>query len=326
MRKYWKNKKVLVSGGAGFIGSHVVDALVQKGAKVIVQVSPNTSDLRINQNLQNYIKKIKIVKANLEDEKSCMRICARKDVVLNFAGLDGGSTFKREHTAEIFRTNSKIVVNMLEAARISGVKRFLQVSSAEVYPDTIKQPIKESYGFMKGLQEKIDGYAWSKRFSEIASKMYNVQYGMEISVARPSNIYGPRDHLDKGRVIPTFIKQAMKNEPISVWDGGKQKKSFLYVTDFANAVLGLVEQYKKFDPVNVAGERYITIRKLAEIIISLTNSESIIKDINAPDIVFKDRILDTQKIKKMTGFKEQEILEDGLKRTIQYLVSESKGK
>lgn len=316
MKPYWKNKNVLVTGASGFIGSHVVDRLVSLGAKVTAQVSKSTRPEKIKKNLSESLKKIKIVRADLEDEKSCVKITAHQDVVLNFAALDGGSSFKREHTAEIFKTNSKIVINMLEAARISGVKKFLQVSSTEVYPDNVRQPIKESYGFMKGLKENIDGYVWSKRFSEIAAKVYNEQYGMEISVVRPSSIYGPRDHLDKGRVIPTFIQQALQNKPISVWNGGKQKKSFLYVTDFAVAVLGLVEHYKKFDPMNIAGERYVTIKELSEIIIKVTKSKSKIKNIMASDVVFKDKVLDIKKAQKIIKFEEKISLEAGLGETI----------
>lgn len=322
MKSYWKEKNVLVTGAAGFIGSHVVDLLVVYGAKVTAQVSISAQPEKIKKNLSVSLKKIKIVKADLENPGSCIKIAARQDIILNFAGLDGGSSFKREHTAEIFKINSRIIVNMLEAGRIAGVKRFLLVSSTEVYPDSVRQPIKESYGFMRGLNENIDGYVWSKRFSEIAAKMYKKQYGMEITIVRPSNIYGPRDHLNKGRVIPTFIQQALQNKPISVWNGGKQKKSFLYVTDFAVAALNLVEHYRKFNPVNIAGDRYVTIKELGKIIINVTKSKSKIKNILAKDIFFKDKILDTTRVKKESGFNEKMSFEDGLAVTVRYILNQ----
>lgn len=324
MKSYWKNKKVVVTGAAGFIGSHAVDQLVVMGARVTAQVSLTTTDGKIKKNLSDSLKRIKIVKADLEDEKSCLKIAKEKDVILNFAALDGGSAFKKEHTAEIFKINSKIVVNMLEAARVARVKRFLLVSSTEVYPDTLRQPIKEHYGFMKGLSEKIDGYVWSKRFSEIAAKMYNSQYGMEIAIVRPSNIYGPRDHLDKGRVIPTFIQQALQNKHISVWNGGRQTKSFLYISDFITAVLSAVENYKQFDPINIAGDTYITIKELADAIIKATNSHSKIQNIEVKNLIYKDKILDLKKAKKEIGFKEKTHLDDGILLTVQYVKSKQK--
>jgi nucleoside-diphosphate-sugar epimerase len=323
---FWKNKRVLVAGGAGFIGSHAVEELVRREAKVTAQVSLSTSRNKIKQNILNLNKKVKVVRADLENEKSCNKITKNIDVVLNFAAMDGGSSFKKEHTAEIFKTNSNITLNMLEASRKSKVKRFLQISSVEVYPDNIRQPIKESYGFMKGLNEKIDGYAWSKRFSEIASKMYNSQYGMEISIVRPSNIYGPRDHLDKGRVIPTFIQQALQGKPISVWNGGKQKKSFLYVSDFIVATLSVIENYKKFDPVNIAGDYYVTIKELGKKVISVSKSRSRIKNVETRDMVFKDRFIDIKKAKKEIGFREQTSLDDGLRLTVDYMSAISTSK
>lgn len=322
MKSFWKKKKVLVTGGTGFIGSHVVRELVFLESKVTVQVSVSTTDHKLKKNLSGVLSKVKIVYVNLEDEKKCKQIVAHQDIVLHFAGLDGGTAFKKEHTAEIFKVNSKITLNMLEAARVAGVKRFLLTSSTEVYPESAHQPIKESYGFMKGLSENIDGYVWSKRFSEIAAKMYVTQYGMNICIVRPSNLYGPGDHLDKGRVIPTFIEQALLNKPISVWNGGKQKKSFLFISDFVLASLAVVEYYKKFDQLNLAGERYLTIKELGKMIIRATKSKSKIKNIREQDRIFKDRVLSIQKAKNTIGFHENITLEDGLAQTVEYFKQE----
>lgn len=316
MSNFWKKKKILVTGSDGFIGSHMVALLLQQGAIVTGHTFYPKQQNALN--LKKVGKNIRVVTGDLSNFKTCLKATKNQDIVLNFAGMDGGSAYKKEHSAQIFKTNSQITLSMLEASRENGVQKFLLVSSVEVYPETTPQPIYERYGFMKGLDEKVDGYAWSKRFSEITAKLYNAQYGMEIAIVRPGNIYGPGDHLNKGRVVPTFISQSLQNKPITLWNGGRQKKSFIHVKDFTRGVLELVENYSIPDPVNLAGERYVSIGELARKIITLSKSKSKIK--YATGIGFsKERIVSLKKIKKVINFKEEIDLDAGLAETIEFL-------
>lgn len=318
MRNYWKNKKVLVAGAAGFIGSHVVSELIKRHAVVTAVISPTTRRQKLQQNLPFTQDVLRIQKANLLESKKCTQIAVGQDMILNFAAMDGGTSFKRQYPAEIFVTNTQIVLNLLAAARNNSVDRLLIMSSIEVYPKSSPLPIRERYGFSQGLHKENDGYAWSKRFSEITSKMYYDQYGTKIAIARPGNIYGPRDYLDKGRVIPTFIKQALRNENITIWGKGTQQRSFLYVDDLTQALLQLVESYAMCDPINIASSAPIAIRDLAKLIISLTDSKSRLQFVNNDDVHVKDSIININKAKRAIHFKEYTSLSDGLQKTIDY--------
>lgn len=315
---FWNKKKVLITGASGFIGSHAVDYLVKNGADVTAQMSEKTQPAKIKKNLSSSLNKIKIVKADLTDINSCFKIAKDQNIILNFAALDGGSVFKKEHAAEIFKINSQITLNMLEAARTSKVKKFLLVSSIEVYPKNVSGLLSENYEITRELNKNTDGYVRSKIFSEITAQQYSQQYGLGINIVRPGNVYGPRDYLDKGRVIPTFIEQALNNKPITIWNGGKQKKSFIYIYDLVDAIIRLIEKYEGNDPVNIAGENYISIKDLAQLIVDLTKSKSKIVSFGSKDLKTKDMLIDTKKAKKIIHFKEETTLKEGLKETINY--------
>lgn len=316
MKNFWKNKNVLVTGGAGFIGSHAVRSLVEKHAHVTVVVSPLSDKEKINKNLSGVKRNIKIRKANLLDITKCYAVTKNMDIVLHFAALDGGSSFKQKHPAQVFKTNSIIVLNMLESSRRNNVDRFLLMSSIEVYPFGITSPITEDSHFMGNLQE--NGYAWSKRMSEIAAQMYYSEYGFRVAIARVGNVYGANDYLseDRGRVIPTFINKAMKGDSIAIMGSGKQKKSFIHVTDLVSALLLLTEKYPVADPVNIAGEKYISIKALATLIVTLMKKKVKIHFGKKETGSIKQRIISVKKAKKLFSFKESIVLREGLQEVI----------
>jgi len=325
--EFWQKKKVLVTGGAGFIGSHVVDSLLESGATVTAVVYPKISQEKIKQNLKKSLPKITVKRGDLLDFKDCLNLTRGRDIVLNFAAMDGGRSFKIKYPAEIFRVNTQIVLNMLEASRQNNVDRLLLMSSIEIYPTDAPSPIKEEYGFMGGLDEKTEGYTWSKRISEIAGKIYYKEYGLKTAIVRAGNVYGPRDYYvdkERARVIPVFITKALKREDINIWGNGSQKISFLYVTDLVNGLLDLVEKYAVCDPVNFASSHYVLIKGLAKSIINLVGSKSRLKFQKNQMPNIKDRIVDIKKAKKVIGFKEKVELSEGLKKTIKYVKSKNK--
>lgn len=317
MSNYWKNKKVLLTGASGFIGSSMCDLLVESGANVTAVISKNSNVSKINNNLKISRKKIKLKKIDLLDLQSVLKITKNIDIILNLAAKDGSASFKEENSSQIFRENNNIVLNILEAARINKVDRILLVSSIEVYSAKEKPPFKESDTHYN-LDEEANGYVWSKRFNEVAAKIYSKQHNLKIAIARPGNVFGPRDYSkEKGRVIPLFIDKALKNEDITIWGNGLSKKSFIYVTDLVRALLDLVELYPVSEPINIAGERVISIKSLANLIIKLTNSKSKIVFLKS-DTINADRIANINKAKKIIKFKEKMILEEGLNNTIKY--------
>src|SRR5258706_4933095 len=326
MKYFWKNKRVLVTGATGFIGSHAVDEIVQRGAIVSAVASPSTDGNKIKQNLGHLRKKINLVKQDLLNVENCLEVTRNQSIVFNFAAMDGGVYFKMKHPAKIFRTNSLITLNILEASSRNNVERFFLASSIEVYPGNLPMEISEEYGFREGLDEKTEGYSWSKRLSEMAARMYQKEYGMKIAIARFGNIYGPRDYADKekGRIIPTFITQSLTGKNITIVGDGMQERSFLYVTDLIQGVMELIEKYPECDPVNIASSKYITIKDLAKLIITTVgNKYNIIFDNR--DISFgKKRRISIDKAKSVIGFKEKDSIETGIQKTIEYFKKNNK--
>lgn len=309
-----------MTGAAGFIGSHAVDKLIQRGSLVTAVISKSTMSKNATQNLRSNMKKILIRKANLLDIKDCLRITKSQQIVLNFAAMDGGIYFKIKHPGKIFYTNTLISLNMLEASVLNKVERFLIPSSIEVYSTSSPRRLDEKYGFRDGLNEKIDGYSWSKRLSEVAAKLYHKEYGMKIAIARFGNVYGPRDYVneEKGRVIPTFINRSLSGKDITIVGDGNQERSFLYVADLIEGVLNLIEEYSECDAVNIVSSRYIRIKDLAKLIITLVGNRGNIvlekKGIN----LRKKREISNDKAKKVIDFKEKYSIETGLQKTIEY--------
>jgi nucleoside-diphosphate-sugar epimerase len=323
MNSFWKNKKVLVTGASGFIGSHTIDALLERGAIVTAIVSPKTGKEKIKRNLGHVLKQAKIIKADLLSLNECLKITHNQNAVFNFAAMDGGVYFKMKYPAKIFRTNSQITLNMLEAARQNKANRFLLISSIEVYPGNLPSRVNEKYGSREGLDEKTEGYSWSKRFGEVAAKMYHKEHGMNIAVARLGNVYGPRDYSDKekGRVIPTFISQSLQGQDIRVAGDGMQERAFLYVADLVEALLNLMEKYAVCDPVNVASDKYITIRDLAGLVINIIGKNNKLT-LEKSDISFsRKRRISVNKAKKVIRLKEKETIETGLKKTINFFTN-----
>ena len=316
MSEFWRHRKVLVTGGSGFIGSHVVDRLVSLGAQVTATVFQNAANLDNLAGVQNHIRTRVVDLTRLDD---CLEVCRHQDVVLSIAHADGSVAFKKNRPGYILRQNMLITLNMLEAASRSGVERVLITSSAEVYPLDAPVPTPEPEAFRKA-DRLSDGYAWSKRMSEVAAQIWTQEYGTKVAIARPNNIYGPRDYFDeeKGRVIPMFIKNALRaDRPILIWGTGETVRSFLFVEDLARGFLELIEKYPQCDPVNFGGDEEVTLRTLAETVVRLTGSKvEIVCDLAKPSGAAK-RTTDIAKAQELLGFRPTVPLEAGLSRTIE---------
>ncbi|MBI3564019.1 MAG: NAD-dependent epimerase/dehydratase family protein, partial [Elusimicrobia bacterium] len=234
---FWDRKKVLVTGGGGFIGSHAVERLVAAGARVTV--ADHRGPLK-RRNLTAVWKDVDFVHADVDDPRAALRFCKGQDVVINMAASVGGVGWNSTHPASLFRDNMRIGVNVLEAARVSGVARYLVVSSACVYPRDCAIPTPEAEGFRDAPEVTNAGYGWAKRMQEYLGAAYAEEYGMSVAIARPYNAYGPRDHFDSARshVIAALVKRVCDGEdPVLVWGDGSTTRSFLYVDDFARGLL-----------------------------------------------------------------------------------------
>lgn len=318
MSNFWKNKKVLVTGGAGFIGSHVVEKLILKGTEVFVLDNLQNGKL---ENLKKVEKKYVFIKGDCADSKIAEESCKDKDVVMNLAARVGGIEYNRTHQATMLRDNLLIGTVMLEAARKMNVGRFLVISSACVYPRNCSVPTPESEGFMDEPEPTNGGYGWAKRMSELAGKYYQEEFGMKISIVRPYNCYGPRDHFapETSHVIPALIKRIFDGEnPVNVWGSGNQSRAFLYVEDLAEGMISAIEKYPVPDAVNLGTDEEITIKNLVNEILKISKiNAKIVFDTSKPDGSPRRNSDNTKAIDKL-GFKAKINLDQGLAKTIEW--------
>lgn len=315
---YWKNKKVLVTGGAGFIGSYLTELLVAEGAKVTVA----DSLIRGNRaRIANVIDKIELKAVDLFDFKNCLDVCRGQEVVMNLAAKVTGIEYNRFHMADMFESNMRLQMNMLSAASESGVKRFLLVSTACIYPHDAKVPTPESEGERNSPEPTNEGYGFAKLMGEKLAKYYTREKGIEVAVARPFNAYGPRDHYDEGtsHVIPAIMKRVLDGEdPVVIWGSGNQSRAFVHAKDFARGLMLVAEKAPAGQPINVGHDHEVTIKELFQIICKVVGKYPKAKfDTTKPD-GYPRRGADTTLLKRYTGFVPSISLEDGIREMVGY--------
>lgn len=317
-KNFWKNKNVLVTGGAGFIGSHVVEKLISRRAKVTVLDNLKNGKA---ENLESLKDKIKLISGDIQDIETAQKACRNQDIVLNLAAKVGGIEYNRTHQGTMLFHNLIIPAIMIEAAKREGVKRFLVVSSACVYPRNVSIPTPESQGFLDEPEPTNSGYGWGKRMAELLGKFYAEEFGMEVSVVRPYNCYGPRDHFDPetSHVIPALIKRVFDGEnPVVVWGSGKQTRAFLYVEDLAEGMIMAIDKYPVPDSINLGTDEEVFIKELIEKIVKISGIKTkIVFDTSKPDGSPR-RNSDNRKAKKKIGFEAKTKLDEGLKKTIDW--------
>ncbi len=318
MNSFWKLKKVLVTGGSGFIGSHVVESLVKKGASVTVLDNLQNGKIK---NIAYLSDTVNFFKGNCADITDAQNACKHKDIVMNLAARVGGIEFNRTHQATMLRDNLAIASTMIEAAKREDVERFLVVSSACVYARECKIPTPESEGSVGEPELTNGGYGWAKRIAEKLGKYYAEEFGMKVGIIRPYNCYGPRDHFDPvhSHVIPALIKRVFDGEnPLIVWGSGKQTRAFLYVEDLARGMLDAIEKYPVPDPVNIGTDEEVSIRDLIQKIVQISGKRlKVVFDTNKPDGSPR-RNSDNSKALDTIGFKAQTRLNEGLLKAIKW--------
>jgi GDP-L-fucose synthase len=315
---YWLNKRVLVTGGTGFIGSHVVEKLFLAGAKITVLDRISGGKIKHIDHLQ---QQINIIKGDCADLKTSIKACKGQQIVMNLAAHVGGIDYNRAHQATMLRDNLAIVSSVIEAARLTKVDRFLVVSSACVYPHDAKIPTDENEGFKSEPEPTNGGYGWSKRIAEKLGMYYAEEFGMKVGIVRPYNAYGPRDHFDpaSSHVIPALIKRIYDREnPLIVWGSGNQSRAFLYVEDLADGMISVIEKYPKADPINLGTDEEVTIRDVVNMILKIVGKDiNVIFDKSKPDGSPR-RNSQNDKAKGKIGFVAKTKLKEGLVKTIKW--------
>lgn len=306
--------KILVTGGAGFIGSHLCDTLIEKSHKVYCLDNCSSGSIKNIEHLLdeqnfNYIGHDVTQNWNLKIDNV--------DKIYHLASRASPKDFKK-YPFDIAKTNSIGTLNAIEHARKNDA-RFLLASTSEIYGDPEVHPQKESYnGNVNNLGPRAP-YDIGKSFAESVTQTAHREYGLDTRIVRIFNTYGPRMLIDDGRVIPNFSKQALKGEPLTVYGDGKQTRSFCYISDLISGMFDIMNSNDlRGDVINLGNPREITILELAKKIIEISNTSSKITNEPLPSDDPKRRKPDISKIKEKIGWKPKVSLEEGLKKTLQY--------
>lgn len=303
--------KILLTGGAGFIGSHLCDAMLERGHTVLCVDNLLTGDVK---NIRHHLKdkRFDFIK---HDVTKPLKMAGRIDFILHFASPASPVDYM-DYPLETLEVGSSGTRNMLELAKKKKAK-FLLASTSEVYGDPSVSPQNESYfGNVNPIGPR-SVYDEAKRFSEALTSAYRREKLVDAKIIRIFNTYGPRMKLDDGRVVPNFIKQALTGQPLTVYGDGKQTRSFCFVSDLVEGIYKMM--YSKIaDPVNLGNPNEIKIIDFASSIIRLTESRSKISYKPLPADDPKQRCPDITRARKELGWEPKVELTEGLKRTIEF--------
>ena len=303
-------KRVLVTGGAGFLGSHLCDRLIETGAEVICLDNFFTGSKR---NIAHLLANphFEVVRHDVVHP-----ILLEVDQIYNFA-CPASPVHYQYNPVKTVKTNVMGAINMLGLAKRLRA-RILQASTSEVYGDPREHPQRESYwGHVNPVGQR-SCYDEGKRVAETLMMDYHRQNGVDIRIVRIFNTYGPRMAVDDGRVVSNFIVQALRNQPITIYGDGRQTRSFCYVSDLIEGVRLLMNADGLTGPVNIGNPGEFTIRELADTVISLTGSRSEIVSLPLPQDDPAQRQPDIALASEELGWQPKVALREGLKSTIAY--------
>ena len=308
-------QKMLVSGGNGFLGSHLVDKAISEGMEVTVVDDLSTS------------REVQVPKETIFVRKSIEKFSTSEDFdfVIHLAARPSPEDYMKNPLATI-DSNDIGTRNMLEIARSSNAV-FMYTSTSEVYGNPKVLPIPEEYFGYVNPNGVRSCYDESKRFSEALIKAYERQFGLDVRVQRPFNVYGPRIREDGfyGRVIPRFIDQALKGKSLTVHGDGKQTRSYLYYSDWLDATWRFINKSEATGRIiNVGAQDEITVMELAQRIINITGSRSEIIKLPPREEDPRRRSADSTKAKQLLDWEPKIKLDEGIKRTIEWLKSKHK--
>jgi dTDP-glucose 4,6-dehydratase len=315
-RRYGEGHRILITGGAGFVPSHLVDALIARGATVVAVDNFITGNKDNVAHLADNPRFI-LIEADISDGLPAHEpaLAERFDAVMHFASPASPTDFE-VLPIEILRVGSVATLHLLERALADGA-RFIMASTSEVYGDPQVHPQPETYWGNVNPNGVRSVYDEAKRFSEAAAMGYHRSRGLDIGIVRIFNTYGPRMRPDDGRAIPTFIAQALRGEPITVHGTGSQTRSICYVDDLVRGILMLLDSAET-GPINCGTEHEMSMRQLAETIVTLVGSRSEVTYVTRTADDPEKRRPDLTLARTRLGYQPTVAPQDGLRRTIEY--------
>jgi len=328
----WKNRTVLVTGGASFIGSHLVDSLMKRGA--IVKVADDFSSGKLS-NLEYELKNVGLgtwISSNLSvwlgdlKEKCFTRLIMKDvDMVFHLAALHGGRGYIHSHPAQCC-TNMLLDQMVFEEAWRAGVDRVCFASSACVYPSYLQDETGSSYLLKEGdadsfLRDKAFAdleYGWAKLMGEMTLKAYHRQFGMKTSSVRIFTAYGPREN-ETHAIIALIAKAFVQTDPYVIWGNGNQDRNFTYVQDIVDAMMLVAEKIEDGSPINAGRDDRITINQAAELVFDIVGwkPKRVEHDLSKP-VGVASRAADIAKVKKILGWTPKVPYREGFKRTVDW--------
>lgn len=303
-----QDSKVLVTGGNGMIGRSLVELLLEQNNQVTI------ADLFIP---EDKIDGVNYIQGDLRYFDFTQKICEGQDYVFHLAGVKGSPQMSSQNPASFMVPMLQFNTNMMESARLAGVKWYLYTSSVGVYAPAEVFYEDDVWKTFPSPHDKFPG--WAKRMGELQAEAYKIQYGMEnVSIVRPANVYGPYDNFnpETAMVIPSFIRKVMENDKIEAWGDGSNIRDFIYAEDVARGMLFTVEN-QITEPVNIGSGDGYTIRKVMDTIIELSG-----RDVEVNWLIDKPsgdikRLFDISRITSY-GFELKYNLEQGILNTIKY--------
>jgi len=312
--RFWRYRRVLITGGTGFIGSHLTQRLVESGATLTVasrsgrwKLVPQAVGARRVRQLQGDLRV-----ADFAD------LCtSHQDIVFHFASKIAGLAYNSEHPAEMMAYNTVLDLQVLDAAARNGVKHFVYPSGALVYDKDAPVPAPETSSVTGEPVEACKGAAWAKRVAERALSFFQAEFGMHTVIARFSNIYGPGDDFqpETAHLIGNTIRLVAHDTAPEIWGDGSQLRSYLYVTSAIDAILRLVETGWSRGPINIGGQVEYTVRDIVNMIIAISGKP--LKPIFRPErpTGLDRKLLDITRFRELTELNDSVPLREGLERT-----------
>jgi GDP-L-fucose synthase len=312
---FWSDKKILITGGAGFFGSQVAGQLQKKGVLRENILVPRSRDI------------------DLRRWENCVRVVQGQDIVIHLAAKVGGIGFNQAYPADLFYDNAIMGIQLMEAARQENVEKCVIAGTICAYPKFTKVPFREETLWDGYPEETNAPYGLAKKMLLVQSQAYRAQYGFNSIYLLPVNLYGPGDNFnpESSHVIPALIKKFTEAEQngdrfVEVWGTGAASREFLYVDDAARGLILAAERYNKPDPVNLGSGMEISIRDLVALISDLTGYGGEIHwDTTKPDGQPR-RCLDVSRAKEEFGFEATMPFREGLKRTVAWYRDQKKNR
>jgi GDP-L-fucose synthase len=302
---YLQNKTVIVTGGAGFLGSHVVDLLLKRECRQVVVPRSREYDLRRESDIVRLLDRYK------------------PEVIIHLAAVVGGIGANRENPGKFFYDNIIMGTQLMEQSRLAGVQKFVAIGTICAYPKFARVPFRED-DIWDGYPEETNApYGLAKKMMLVQSQAYRQQYGFNSIYLLPVNLYGPRDNFDpsSSHVIPALIRKCVEaretgSDRVEVWGTGNATREFLYAEDAAEGIVLATELYDDSEPVNLGSGMEISIRSLVQLIAELTGFAGRIEwDSTKPDGQPR-RLLDTSRARERFVFTAKTDFREGLRRTI----------